>query len=255
MQTSLSGKTALVTGASRGIGREIALGFARSGADIAIAARTAADLEALAEEIASCGVRSHAVVADTSSVEANEQLFAEAERALGPLDILVNNAGGGGSYVEGGSESLLDSSPQAVAALFTLNVIGPMALTRLAASSMREHGGGSILNVSSRLAQSPNPAVGAYSASKAAIQSFTTSWALELGPYGIRVNAIAPGGVATANMGRIMADPQLSTSYESTVPLGRLGTPRDAANCALFLASDDAAWVSGATILVTGGRP
>lgn len=255
MDVNLRGKTALVTGASRGIGRAIALAFAHHGADVAVAARSADAIRQLAEEIRELGRRAHVIPADTSRPEENERLVAEVEAALGPVNILVNNAGGAGSYVEGGNEPMLDTAAGAALRLFELNVVGPFTLTRAAAQSMRQCGGGSVINMSSRLAFHPNPSVGVYSAAKAAVQSLTASWALELGPHGIRVNAIAPGGVATANMSRILDDPELRCSYEQTVPLGRLGTPRDAAHCALFLASDAAGWISGATILVSEGRP
>jgi 7-alpha-hydroxysteroid dehydrogenase len=255
MNLDLSGRVALVTGASRGIGRAVAVKFAESGADVVIASRSREQLDEVAAEIAELGVRVHVVAVDTSSPSENERLFREAEEALGPVSILVNNAGGGGTYIEGGSETLLNTNAEAARQIFDLNVIGPTVLARAAAHSMKAQGGGVILNMSSRLAQSPNPAVGIYCASKAAVQSLTTSWALELGEHGIRVNALAPGGVATANMGRIMEDDALRAKYEATVPLGTLGAPEDAAACALFLVSDAAQWISGATILVTGGRP
>ncbi|MCE4267523.1 glucose 1-dehydrogenase [Rhodococcus sp. MS16] len=255
MELNLRGKTALVTGASKGIGRSIAVTFAKAGADVAIAARSIDLLREVEAEIASHGVRAHVIQADTSTPEGNERLFADADKALGPIGILVNNAGGGGTYIEGGSETLLNTSAKAAREIFELNVIGPTVLAKVAAESMREQGGGVIINMSSRLAASPNPSLGIYCASKSAIQTLTTAWAMELGEHGIRVNAIAPGGVATSNMDRILDDETLRTNFLATVPLKRFGLPDDAAHCALFLASDAATWVSGATLLLSGGRP
>lgn len=254
MNTDLTGRTALVTGASRGIGRAIALSLAEHGADVVVASRSAAELEALATDIRDLGRRAAAIPADTTTAEANVALFAQAEAALGPISILINNAGGGGTYIDGGNDSLRTISAEAASQTFALNVLGPLALTQAAAASMAEQGGGCVINLSSRLARNPNPAVGVYSAAKAAVQSLTESLAVELGPLGIRVNAIAPGGVATGNMNRIIDDPDLLREYLRTVPLGRLGTVEDAAALVLFLVSDAASWISGATVLISGGR-
>ncbi|MGB4137124.1 MAG: SDR family NAD(P)-dependent oxidoreductase [Microbacterium sp.] len=255
MDTDLTGRTALVTGASRGIGRGIALALAENGADVVVASRSMAELEELAAEIRGLGRRAAAIRADTMTAAANVALFEEAEAALGPISILVNNAGGGGTYIDGGNDSLQTISPEAASQTFALNVLGPLALTQAAAASMAKQGGGSIINLSSRLARTPNPSVGVYSAAKSAVQSLTETLAVELGPHGIRVNAIAPGGIETGNMDRILGDPDLLREYLSSIPLGRLGKVDDAAKLVLFLVSDAAAWISGATVLISGGRP
>ena len=254
MELTLEGRSALVTGASRGIGREIALAFAAHGAAVTAVARSAADLETLAAEPTTQG-RIRPVAFDALDLSGIETLVAQAEAHSGPPSVLVNAAGGAGTYIEGGNGGLLEVPAGAVDDLFALNVVAPYALTQAVARRMVAAGTGSIINITSRLASTPNPAVGAYCAAKSALASFTVTWAQELGPHGIRVNAIAPGGVATGNMDRILNDPALHADFLSTVPLGRLGEPRDAANCALFLASDASSWVSGATILLSGGRP
>ncbi len=255
MEQQLLGKPAVVTGASRGIGREIARSFALHGAKVTAAARNLDELRILEEEVRAAGGDIQIVQYDALNESDTLKLVEAAESANGPTQILVNAAGGAGTYVPGGNAGLLESPLSAVNALFALNVAAPFALSQAVANRMAEHGGGSIINLSSRLAQTPNPAVGVYCAMKAAVASMTVTWAQELGPKGIRVNAIAPGGVATDNMDRILNDEDLLKSFLSHVPLGRLGTTVDAANCAVFLASDAASWVSGSTILLSGGRP
>lgn len=254
MQFSLEGKVAIVTGASRGIGRGIALGFAEQGADLVLAARTVSDLQDVKRAVETLGRR--AVVVETDLLDLTQAgLPVDAAVAeLGTVDILVNNAGGAGLYVDGGSETLLDTPVEAIHQLMTLNVVAPAALTKAAAEVMKESGGGSIINVTSMVAHVPRGHLHAYAASKAAMEAFTTAWAESLGPHGIRVNAFAPGGVVSGNMARFVDTDEKMAAVTAKIPIGRVGEPLDAAACAIFLASDEAAWITGASVLLSGGR-
>ena len=254
MRFSLEGKKAVVTGASRGIGRGIAIGFAEQGADVVLASRSVAELEETKAGVEAHGRR--AVVAETDFMDlARAALPIQvALDQLGGLDILVNNAGGAGAYIEGGSEQLLDTPVEAMEAMMRLNVLAPAALAKRAAEALKDTGGGSIVNITSTAAMVPRGHLHAYSAAKAAMAAFTFAWAESLGPYNIRVNAIAPGGVMSGNLARLVDTPEKRATVEAKIPLGRIGEPTDAAAAAIFLASDEAAWVNGATILLSGGR-
>ena len=253
--SALAGKAALITGASRGTGEAMALAFAKAGADVAIAARSADDLERVAAAVRATGRRVEAIVADMMEAADVEAMVATAARALGRLDILVNNAGGAGAYVEGGSAGLLDTGTEAWDALFALNLRGPVIAAREAARLMRDRGeGGAIINIGSIHGQFTRWSYHGYSAAKAALSELTAMWAVELGRYGIRVNAIAPGIIAAGrNGGRLLTSAEARAEREALVPLGRLGTPEDIARIALFLASDESGYVSGATIAAGGG--
>jgi len=252
---ALAGKAALVTGASRGTGGAAALALARAGADVALAARSVDDLERVAAQVRAVGVRAEAIVADMQDAQDVEAMVARAASALGGLDILVNNAGGAGAYVEGGSAGLLETETAAWDALFALNLRGPFVAAREAARLMRDQGrGGCIINIGSVHGQFTRWTYHGYSAAKAALSELTAMWAVELGRYGIRVNEIAPGIIAAGrNGGRLLSSPDARAEREALVPLGRLGSPEDVAEIVLFLASDAAAYVSGATIAASGG--
>ncbi len=252
--TSLSGKVAGITGASRGTGRMTAIAFAGAGADLLLAARNIEELNETAEQARSFGIRAETCFTDMTDAASVEAMIASADALLGRIDILVNNAGGAGAYVEGGTAGLLDTSNEAWDTLFALNVRGPFIAAREAAKIMKRQGGGSIINIGSVHGHFTRASYQGYSASKAAIRELTTMWAVELGQYGIRVNEIAPGIImAGLNGGRLLASDDARAEREKLVPLGRLGMPDDIASVALFLASDAAAYVSGASILASGG--
>lgn len=252
--TALAGRVAVVTGASRGTGRAIALAFATAGADLVLAARSPDDLEGVAVEVRALGRRAHVAVTDMADAAGIEAMVAGTVGSFGRIDILVNNAGGAGAYVEGGSAGLLDTTTAAWDGLFALNVRGPYIAAREAARAMRASGGGSIINIGSVHGQFTRAAYQGYSASKAALSELTRMWAVELGAHNIRVNEIAPGIiVAGRNGGRLVKSAEARAEREALVPLGRLGVPDDIAAIALFLASDAASYVSGATIVASGG--
>lgn len=250
----LESKVALVTGASRGTGAATARLFAREGASVALAARSEAELEALSDEIRQAGGSADIILVDMQDAISVEAMISRTVQLFGRLDILVNNAGGASAYVEGGSAGLVDTSTEAWDGLFALNLRGPFIAAREAAKIMRDRGGGSIINVGSVHGQFTRWTYQGYSAAKAALSELTAMWAVELGQYGIRVNEIAPGVIAAGlNGGRLLTSPQARRDREMMIPLGRLGTPEDVAAVALFLASDEAAYVSGATIAAAGG--
>ncbi len=242
----LDGKLAVVTGAGKGIGRGIALCLAEAGADVVVSARTAADLDSLAAEIEGLGRRAYPVVADVTQPDALAHLVASAT-AVGPLDVWVNNAGG-----------LPDATPRYLTrtpadrwdAQLDLNLKAVFLACQAAADTMQS---GSIINISSRAAQGASIKNGPYAASKAAVNSLTQTFALELAPR-IRVNAVAPGPIPTENFNQ-------STNFPADrpvekiigVPLGRLGTPQDIGHAVVFMASDAAAWITGQCLYVTGG--
>jgi len=254
MRFSLEGKVAVVTGASRGIGRGIALGFAEQGADLVLASRSVDALTELASEIEQLGRRAVVAAADLMDLEEAVSPVEVAVREFGQLDVLVNNAGGAGAYIDGASNSFFETPIEAIDQLMRLNVVAPAATTRAAAEFMKDHGGGSIINTTSLVAMIPRGRLHAYSAAKAAMAAFTVAWAESLGPYNIRVNAIAPGGVVSGNFAKYIDTPEKEAEKTAAFPLGRLGQPVDAAACAIFLASDEAAFVSGASILLSGAR-
>ncbi|HLY56115.1 MAG TPA: SDR family NAD(P)-dependent oxidoreductase [Stellaceae bacterium] len=252
--TSLAGRVAVVTGASRGSGRAIALELARRGADVAVAARSRPELETLAGEIEAIGRRALVAETDLQDADAAAALPGRVEAALGRLDILVNNAGGAGAYVEGGSAGLLDTTLAAWDGVMQLNLRGPVIAAQAAARLMVKRRSGVILNITSVHGIFPRHSYHAYSAAKVALNALTAMWAVELGEYGIRVNAIAPGIIeAGRNGARLLTSPAARAEREAMIPLGRLGVPNEMAQLAAFLVSDAAAYISGAVIPAAGG--
>jgi len=251
----LAGKVALITGASRGIGKGVAVNFAEAGADVLLSARSLDDLEETAAQAREHGVRAETVFMDSYDLDSvNAAVDAVSER-FGRIDVLVNNAGGSRN-VDGGWLGFRDSSPRVVRELFELNVFAPYFAAQRAAEAMIAHGhGGAIINVTSSLADYPSARIQPYSVAKIAIQEFTKLWAVELGPHRIRVNAIGPGPVESAQLAKLrLLRPDYDNETIAATPLGRLGQPSDIGAAAVFLASDAAEWISGTSILVAGGR-
>ena len=250
----LAGKQTLVTGASRGIGKGIALAYAEAGADVALAARTVSDLESVAEDIRALGRRALVIEMDAYELTQVEAAVDETVASFGRIDVLVNNAGGSRN-VEGGWMGLLDTEPKTVDLVFKLHVTSPYTAARRAAQAMIKQGdGGVILNITSGLAFYPSIRVQNYSASKVALQELTKLWGVELGPYKIRVNAIGPGITRSATTDKLFTTPEAEQAAAERIPLGRIGEPSDIAAAAIYLASDAAEWVSGGTLLIGGGQ-
>jgi 7-alpha-hydroxysteroid dehydrogenase len=250
----LEKKAALITGASRGIGKGIALSFAAAGADLLLSARSMDDLEQTAIECRAFGVQAETIYMDAYDLDqVNAAVDAVTER-FGKIDVLVNNAGGSRN-VDGGWLGFLESTPRIVRELFELNVFSPYFAAQRAAQAMERQGHGNIINISSPLADYPSARIQPYSVAKIAIQEFTKLWAYELGWKGIRVNAIAPGPIQSAQIEKVVANsPRSQDAIVSEVPLGRIGEPKDVGSAAVFLASDAAEWISGATLLIAGGK-
>ncbi len=245
---NLAGKVAVVTGASKGIGAAIAEHLAAKGASVVVNyASSKAGADSVVERITAQGGQAIAVQGDVSKTADIANLFRETKEAYGKLDILVNNAG---VY----EFSPLDSiTAEHFHKQFDLNVLG-LLLTTQEAVKLIGPDGGSIINVSSIVGPMPVPTAAVYSGTKAAVDAITVSLAGELGSKKIRVNSINPGMVETEGLHSAgMAESDFRKHIEATTPLGRIAQPHDIATAAVFLASDDAGWVTGQTLVLAGG--
>jgi 3-oxoacyl-[acyl-carrier protein] reductase len=242
----LENKKALVTGASRGIGKAIAIAFAKEGADVAISdLKVDADAEEVVKELESHGVKAKAYASDASSFDASEQLVNEVLTDFGQIDVLVNNAGITRDSL------LLRMSEQDWDMVIKVNLKSIFNMTKAIQRNMLKQRSGSIINMSSVVGLSGNAGQSNYSASKAGLIGFTKSVAQEFGSRGIRCNAIAPGFIETAMTDKLPED--VRDNWIKTIPLRRSGKPDDVANIALFLASDLSSYVTGQVISVDGG--
>ena len=251
MSTRLEHKTALVTGATSNIGRAIAIGFAAEGARVIVSGRSPQRGAEVVEQIRAAGGHAEFIAADLDgSVQASQGLAANATRALGGrIDVLVNSAGiYPGASTPATDEATFDE-------VYAVNVKAPFFLTAAIAPTMVEHGGGAIINLGSWIARLGIPIGSLYSSTKGAIETLTKAWAAEFGPAGVRVNAISPG---------VIRDPTLYSPAGTNehpaeammrgTPAGHTGTPDAIAHAAVYLASDEAAFVHGTVIDVDGGR-
>jgi 3-oxoacyl-[acyl-carrier protein] reductase len=244
----LSGKVAVVTGASKGIGASIAKHLAEEGAAVVVNYSTSKEgADRVVAEITGKGGKAIAVQGNVSKRKDIERLFSETKEEFGQIDILVNNAG---IYEMAALESVTEEHFHKQ---FDVNVLGPLLATQEAVKFFNPEGG-SIVNISS-MASTLTPAnMSVYSATKAALDAVTRTLAKELGPRHIRVNAINPGMVLTEGVVAAGFDTSdFRKQVESQTPLGRIGVPQDIAQAAVFLASSDASWISGETLLIAGG--
>jgi NAD(P)-dependent dehydrogenase (short-subunit alcohol dehydrogenase family) len=245
---SLEGKVALITGGSRGIGKATALGFARFGADIAIASRTLPDLEAVAEEIRGLGRKALPVTAHIGRMEQIKNLVQTVHKEFGRIDILVNDAGTSPAL-----SGILDIEERLWDSIMNLNLKGLVFLSQAVAMIMKEHGG-SIINVASVDSFMHEPGIGVYSISKAGVVQATKVMAEEWAKYNIRVNAIAPGHIHTRLGDSIFqAMPDYKEVFLERVPMRRIGDPDEIVGAMVYLASDAATYVTGTTVVVDGG--
>jgi NAD(P)-dependent dehydrogenase (short-subunit alcohol dehydrogenase family) len=242
------GRVALVTGASRGIGRAIADAFADAGATVALNARHADACEQAAHEINGAGGHALAAPGHVGDPLQCEAIVDAVVRETGRLDVLVNNAGTNPQF-----GPLVDADDGAIAKIWEVNVMGPLRMTRAAVREwMREHGG-AVINMASVAGIQPEPLTGAYNASKAALISITKTLAHELGGDRIRVNAIAPGLVETRLARVLVETPEIHDHIVGQSALRRHASPEEIAGAALYLASDAASFVTGAVLVVDGG--
>jgi 3-oxoacyl-[acyl-carrier protein] reductase len=245
----LAGQVAVVTGASKGIGAAIAKQLAANGAAVVVNYATSkSGADKVVAEITGAGGKAVAVQADLAKQTDIERLFAETKRAFGRLDILVNNAGiYGFSPLENVTEEYFHKQ-------FNLNVLG-LILASQAAVKLMDSVGGSIVNISSVVSTLGFPNASVYSGTKGAVDSITRALAKELGPRGIRVNAINPGMVETeGTQSAGIAASEMRKQVEAMTPLGRIGKPEDIAGAAVFLASSDSSWITGETFVISGGN-
>ncbi|MBM4223192.1 MAG: glucose 1-dehydrogenase [Gammaproteobacteria bacterium] len=241
----LDGKTALVTGAGRGIGRSIALALAAAGADVAIASRTQRDLDSLALEIQSHGRRALILACDVGNTSDLESLVPRCVDGLGRLDVLINNAGGTGP------NDPLRTTPEQFLKALEWNVLPAFALTQRAVPAMHATGGGSVINITSAAARYAQRSFSSYGTAKAALTQLTRLLAQDYAPH-IRVNAIAPGPVVTDALSKHLTS-EVRAAMEKRTPLVRLGTVEDIAAAALYLATPASSWMTGKTLELDGG--
>jgi glucose 1-dehydrogenase len=248
MTGRMAGKTALVAGAGGGIGGAGAAGLARESAAVICADIDMAAAEATAAQICAAGGRAAASALDVRNRSAVDAVVLAAAREFGRLDVLLDCAG------ISQRAALLELDPADWDRIIAVNLSGMFHLGQAAARQMVEQGGGgSIINVTSQLAEVARPERAAYVASKGGGRSLTHAMALELAPHGIRVNAIAPGPTLTGLTRASYADPEMRRATIAQIPLGRMGQPEDIVGAIVYLASDESRWVTGSTVTVDGG--
>jgi len=246
----LAGKVAIVTGGTEGIGRGIAEVLGLAGAKVVVTSRREEAVSEAAKSLVDSGVDAIGVAADVRDESSVADLVSEVRERLGGIDVLVNSAGGsfGDSFERG---PVLDLKPEDLVESYRLNVVGTFIVTKAVAPSMRQRGGGAVVNISSMAAYSAARGMAAYGATKAAVNSLTRSMARELAPD-IRVNAVAPGHIDTPRTNARRDEAKRARQLAET-PMGRYGTPVDVAGAVLYLASAASSWVTAEVIVVSGG--
>ena len=245
----LTGKKAFVTGASRGIGRVIAVALAQAGADVAVAARSEEGLTGTAREVEALGRKAFVFPLDVTRQEDVPSTVTEAVRLLGGLDIVFNNAGGSNFMVP-----FLDMRISGWEKVMRLNLDATIYVCQAVGQHMREHGGGSVINVASVAGLSGAPGLAPYGASKAGVISVTKTLAVEWAQYGIRVNALCPGWTATDLNQNLWGGPDGGAATVANVPMRRWARAEEMAGPAVFLASDASSYMTGQVLVVDGGQ-
>jgi NAD(P)-dependent dehydrogenase (short-subunit alcohol dehydrogenase family) len=245
----LAGKVAIVTGGGRGIGKAIATRLAEAGADVVIASRKLENLQATASECAGLPGKVVPIACHVGRLDQIENLVRETEAQLGPVDILVNN-----SATNIGQGPALDVTDEMLAKMIEINVMSALRLVRLAVPRMIERKtGGSIINIVSIAGLRPQPGSLLYSLVKAGLIMMTRSWAVEFGKHDVRVNAIAPGLIQTDFSAYYWQNEEFVRRLKATQPIGRVGQPEEIGGLALYLASNEASYVTGQVFVVDGG--
>jgi glucose 1-dehydrogenase len=245
----LEGKRALITGADSGIGQAIAVRFAQEGADVAIhygSDRRGA--ESTADQVRHYGRQVVVLQADLGEPRNAQTLYEEGVAQLGPVDILVKNAGTGAE-----ASKSLDITLEDFTNVLNVDLVSAWVLARAAARDMQARGGGVIINITSVHETIPSGGDVAYAAAKGGLRNLTRTLSVEVAPHGIRVVNIAPGMIATPMTEETLHDPSGLEEAKQAIPMGRPGQPREIANMALFLASDEASYITGSSFFVDGG--
>ena len=245
---SLEGKIALITGASRGIGKAIALAFADAGADVAIASRKLEDLEKVAGEVEAMGRKALCVPTHTRKIDDLKNLVDRAMEVYDRIDILVNNAA-----ANPGMGAIVDTDEKIYDHIMETNLKGYFMLSKLVGKIMRDQKEGVIINISSAGGLSPAEGLGPYCISKAGINMLTKAMALEMGPYNVRVNAIAPRIVKTKFSEALWTNEELMKREYQFTPLKCVATPEEIAQTALYLASSATNYMTGHVLVMNGG--
>jgi dehydrogenase/reductase SDR family member 4 len=248
MTSSVKGKVAVVTGGGRGIGKAIARRLAEAGANVVIASRKLEKLQETAKEFAGLSGKTIPIACHVGRAAEIENLVRETEKQLGPVDILVNN-----SATNLGQGPALNVTDEALLKTIEINVLSAMRLIRLTVPKMIERGGGSVINIASIAGLRPQPGGLVYSFTKAGLIMMTRVWAVEFGKHNVRVNAIAPGLIQTDFSEYFWKDEAHRKHLEATQPIPRVGQPDEIGGLALFLASDEASFITGQTYVVDGG--
>jgi NAD(P)-dependent dehydrogenase (short-subunit alcohol dehydrogenase family) len=243
----LEDKIALITGGGAGIGRAIAETFAREGAVAIVADRDGNAAKEVADAIVKSNRAASAHAIDVTNTDEVKALMADIAKSHGRLDVLVNNAG------VGERSDFRHISDEAWDRVWKTNLDGTVRCAREAFDLLKASANASVINLSSVMATKHTRQMAVYSATKGAVSALTRSLAVEYAPYGIRVNALVPGYVETALIGRYISNPMIAKALLTQTPLKRFGSPQDIANAALFLASDEAAYITGASLNVDGG--
>ncbi|MFC1823399.1 SDR family NAD(P)-dependent oxidoreductase [Thermodesulfobacteriota bacterium] len=246
---ALTDLVAIVTGAGRGIGKGIALGLAKAGANVVAAARTLSEIEAVVGEIDGIGRKGLAIPTDVSRSDQIDHMIDKTMEAFGRIDILVNNAAG---VFYSPSEKISENGWNTI---MQACLTSAFLCSKAAGLRMIERRKGNIINISSIAGTDCLPGSAPYAAAKAGMINLTRTLAMEWGPYGIRVNCIAPGTVDTPGTHQVLQDPKRRQAMIRRIPLGRIAQPEDMAGTAVYLASEASSYVTGETIMLTGGMP
>jgi NAD(P)-dependent dehydrogenase (short-subunit alcohol dehydrogenase family) len=245
----LTGKVALITGASRGIGAAIALAYAAAGAKVVLSSRKQDGLDDVAAQIKTAGGEALAVAAHTGDETAVQTLVARALDSFGGVDILVNNAATNPHF-----GPIMTAETSHWDKILDVNVKGYFRMAKACAASMQARGGGKIINMASVAGKTPQPGMGIYCVSKAAVLMLTEVLAVELAPDNIQVNAIAPGFIKTKFSSAIWDNPTIYADVVRSIPQHRIAAPQELTGIALYLAADASSFTTGATFIIDGGQ-